>query len=195
MDKDSPMTAKTEIERNFVTIQPLRNSGQAQRYHAMLASPCAKDNIQGAPLAATSTSPRWHGECRGLKEAVTEFEFQAVSCSRNVRAAFVFTFSPSISISHTYELLLQQHDWLKAQLIIESIENAANHAMLELDAALGFLVWAACTRRWQRRERTGMCWTAVLFDISSAESDGRRERHYLIERDQDNPQRTDQDNR
>jgi hypothetical protein len=173
------MTPKTEFERNFVTVQPLRNSGHAQRYHAVLASPDAKDH-QGVPLAATSTSPRWHGECRGLKEEVTEHEFQAVSCSRDVRAAFVFTFAPSMSVSHTYELLLQLQDWRKAQFIIQSIENSANYAIQELCTALGSLVWAAGTRRWQRGERTGICWTAVVFDISSAEGDVRRERHYLI---------------
>jgi hypothetical protein len=180
MDNDATMTTKTECERNIVTVQPLRNSGQAQRYYAVLASTAAKDDLHSATLAATSTSPRWHGECRGLKDDVTEFEFQAVSCSRDVRAAFVFTFAPSLSISHTYDILLQQQDWLNAQLIIQSVENAANHAMQELFTALGSLVWAAGTRRWQRGERTGMCWTAVLFDISSAEGDVRRERHNFI---------------
>jgi hypothetical protein len=174
------MTAETEIERNIVTIQPLRNSGHAQRYHAVLASAAAKDDLHSAPLAATSTAPRWHGECRGLKEEFTEFEFQAVSCSLNIRAAFVFTFSPSISISRTYDTLLQLQDWPKAQLIIESIENAANQAMQALYTALGSLVWAAGTRRWQRGERQGISWTAVLFDIGSAEGDDRRERHFLI---------------
>jgi hypothetical protein len=162
------------------TIRPLRNSAQAERYYGVLASSSTRENPLDTPLAATSTSPRWYGDCRGLNENVTEFEFQAVCCSRNVRAAFAFTFSPSTSILQTYERLLQQHDWLKAQIIIQSIENAANHTMHELYSALDFLVWAACTRRWQRGDREGVCWNAVLFDISSAEGDAHRERHYLI---------------
>jgi hypothetical protein len=97
-----------------------------------------------------------------------------------VRAAYAYTFSPSLSVSQAYERLLHQHDWHHSQLILQAIETAANHAMQEVQDALGLLVWAASTSRWQRGDRQGVCWNAVLFDISSAEGEDRRKQRLSI---------------
>jgi hypothetical protein len=162
------------------TMLPLRNSAQSQRYYAVLSASGANEHLSTAPLAATLTPPRWHGECRGLSKNVTEHEFNAVSCSRDIRFAYAFAFSPSLSMSQTYERILQKHDWHHSQLILEAIENATNYVMQELQSAMGHLVWASSTARWQRGDRQGICWNTVLFDISSAQIEDRRKRSHFI---------------
>lgn len=168
------------------TIRPLRDSAAARFYYQVLSASGAPEHLVTAPPTATSTSPRWHGECRGLSHNVTEFEFLSVCASRNVRAAYAYTFSPSLSVSQTYERLIHQHDWHHSQLILQAIETAANHAMQEIQAALGLLVWAASTARWQRDDRHGISWNAVLFDISHAEDQDRRKRRLSILRNTKN---------
>ena len=158
----------------MLTIRPLRDSNQARRYYQVLSASGPAQHLVTASPAATSTAPRWHGECRGVSDNVSEYEFLLVCASRDIRAAYAYTFSPSLTVSQTYERLLHRQDWHYAQLVLEAIEAGANHAMQEVQAVLGFLVWAASAARWQRGDRQGVCWNAVLFDINSAEREDRR---------------------
>jgi hypothetical protein len=159
------------------TIQPLRDSGQAQEYPEAVftTSHQVRDPIP-APVPATSTRLRWHGESRGLSPYVTEHEFRAVCCSPDIHAAYAITLSPSKVISQTYERLLHVHDWHHACLVLQAIEDAASDTMQAIHSVLSPLLWAGCTRRWQRGDRHGVSWNAILFDISSAQHDDRRKR-------------------
>jgi hypothetical protein len=165
---------------DMFTIRPLRDLAEARFYYQVLSESGATEHLVTAPPTATLTSPRWHSECRGLSHNVTEYEFLSVCASRDVRAAYAYTFSPSLSISQAYERLLRQHDWHHSQIILQAIETAANDAMQKVQAPLGLLVWAASAARWHRRDRQGVSWNAVLLDISDPKDQDRRERRLSI---------------